>query len=190
MRTVFDAAGNKIRVPEDTPVNDLTRAPKFMDELPEGLLYVPIVVASKDGTPMMGLASPTLIATTEETTTKIIEAVGQARQQFVDEGRARDAVQQTIIDQLALRKAPIPLGDVTIPASALITLTGGEITTTRTLTGIKTTDAIAVTPKSLSAGYGLRGFSIPSENSITLRLQAPVLSAGGTAQTFTVVAFR
>lgn len=190
MRTVFDAAGNKIKVPEDTPVNDLTRAPQFMDELPDGLLFVPIVVASKDGTPMVGLANPTLIATTQEVTEKIVSEVNTARQQFVDEGRARDAVQQTIIDQLAQRKAPVPLGDVSVPASALITLTGGEITTTRTLTGIKTTDIIAVTPKSLSAGYGLRGFSIPSDNNITLRLQAPILSTGGTAQAFTVVAFR
>lgn len=207
MRTVFDAQGNKIQVPDDVPTNDLTRAPIFNDDLPENTLYSVVVVPSKDGTPMLALVNPTLLATTEE----VLERISVARQELVDAGIARDnalaaeqvrinalvanetsmlANMQAVQTSLADRKQPIPLSNVVIPASALITLSVTELVLTRSCPGIRTTDAVSITPVSLPAGYGLRGFSIPANDQITIRVQAPILSVGGSPITFAVTVFR
>lgn len=56
--------------------------------------------------------------------------------------------------------------------------------------GLRTTDRVIVTPKVLSAGYGLRFWSIPADDRITITLQCPILTVGGTAQVFSITAFR
>jgi len=100
---VFDEDGHVITVSSDIPVNDLTRAPVFMDAMPDGVLYIPVVIAAADGeTPRMALLNPTLIATTEEATKITVQAVNEARQGLVDslvaEGVQRDQLQQQMID--------------------------------------------------------------------------------------------
>ncbi len=56
--------------------------------------------------------------------------------------------------------------------------------------GLKTTDRVIVTPKVLSAGYGLRFWSIPANDKITITLQCPVLTVGGTEKVYSITAFR
>lgn len=212
MSTVFDESGHIIEVDTATPVNDLTRAPKFMEEMPGGVMFVPVVIPAADGvTPRIALVNPTLIATTKEVTDRIVAAVNKARQEFVDAGITRDEVQQTqinslatqtaridgviaaqntLIAQLQARKQFIALPDVTIPAASLVSALATEKVFTMTCTGLRTTDTVTVTPKSLPVGYGLRSWSVAQNDQIVLRVQAPILSLGGSAIVFGVSVFR
>ena len=200
--TVFDQQGNIVQVPGNVPVNDLTQAPIYNEALPPGMLYVPIVVPAKDGTPRLALANPALIATTQE----VIDKIAASRQSFVDEGRDRDAQQQVLIDQnrlllqqqsvlvaaLGERKQVINLGDVTLTPTDLVTLIGGELVRTKPVTGLLMTDQLMLTVKSMPPNYGWRGFSIPSNGNLTLRVQAPILgnALNGAPVIFSATAIR
>lgn len=99
--------------------------------------------------------------------------------------------QAELIAQLQARKAVVALPDVTVTASQLVTLTAGERTFSNLpCAGVLTTDTIVVTPKSIPSGFGLRGWSIPQNGRIALRVQCPVLTVGTTALTVSVTAFR
>ncbi len=179
---------------------DLTLAPRFNDKLPDDVMFSMVVIPAADGQPMIALVNPTLMATTKD----VLDRISAARQQFVDDGVARDATQQTLIDQntqmltqlnlliaqLQARKTVVNFPDVTIPASSLITLTLGEKTFNIPVSGIKTTDIAVLTPKDQPANYGLRGWSIPSDGNVQIREQCPILSVGGSPLTFSLVAFR
>jgi hypothetical protein len=103
---------------------------------------------------------------------------------------AVNAAQDQLIAQLQARKQFVALPDAPVAAAQLITLTAGEKSFTVDVAGLQTTDTLIVTPKTLPAGYGLRSWTIPQAGKLTLRVQCPVLSVGGTALNFGVSAFR
>lgn len=190
MPFVFDEVGNKVFVSGDVPVNDLTRAPQFMDKMPSDTLFVPVVVPSADGTPRLALVNPTLLATTDQ----VLSKIGEARQGLVDAGVARDAAlamqvaridtmqtsMSTLIAQLAARKALVSLPDVTVSQTAGLVLSAGERTFNVACAGVvKATDTLLVVSKAaFPAGYGLRGYSAPSDNNLSIVLQCPGLALG------------
>lgn len=92
--------------------------------------------------------------------------------------------------QVAAKKSVVSLPDVTVPASALITLTVGEKTVTRQCVGLKTTDTLLLTVKTMGANYGLRGYSIAANDSVIIKLQCPILTVGGSDIVFSAIAFR
>jgi hypothetical protein len=210
MPLVFDANGNKVFVSSEVPVNDLTQAPRFDEELPDNVMYSMIVIPSADGTPMIALVNPTLIATTEE----VLQKIAAARQELVDAGIARDDAlaaevarintmqlrmaqvdtnTATLVAQLAARKAVVPLPDVTVTQTATVALTAGERTFNVACPGIvKTTDTILLVNKNAyPTGYGLRGYSVPSDNNLSIVLQCPALILGGAFSiAFSVYAIR
>ena len=197
MPTVFDKDGHRVFVSSDVPVNDLTQAPRYMDSMPSDTLFVPVVVPAADGTPRLALVNPTLLATTDE----VLEAIATARQGLVDENDIRDAalaaeVQRintlqgtmsttqasmaTLIAQLAARKAIVPLPDVVVSQTAGLVLSTGERSFNVACAGIvKATDTLLIVNKNAyPAGYGLRGYSAPSNDNLSIVLQCPGLALG------------
>lgn len=120
-------------------------------------------------------------ATSEQRIMTLVDAALEAMQR----------PQTEILAQLAARKQVITLPDVTVTANQLITLTAGERTFSNLpCAGVKTTDTIIVTPKTMPPGTGLRGWSIPNNGRIALVVQCPILTLGDTALTVSVTAFR
>lgn len=105
---------------------------------------------------------------------------------------SQQATLVTIVAQLAARKEPVPLPEVTVTANQLITLTGGERTFSNLpCAGIKTTDThLLVVPKVMPPNTGLRSWSIPANGRLLLVVQCPILTVGGTSLTVSVTAFR
>lgn len=151
-------------------------------------------VARIDGQQAAITANQTALAAANQTLTTqqaTLTAQQKALQDMDVKLAAQQAAMQTLLDELAKRKQVVPLPDVIIPASELITLLAGERAFANlACTGLRTTDTVIVTPKTISVGYGIRGWSIPANDRITIRLQCPVLTVGGTAQVFAITAFR
>lgn len=144
-------------------------------------------VARIDGQQAAITANQTALAAANQTLTTQQKALQDMDAKLA----AQQAAMQTMLDELAKRKQVVPLPDVTIPASELITVLAGERAFANlACTGLRTTDTVIVTPKTISVGYGIRGWSIPANDRITIRLQCPVLTVGGTAQVFAITAFR
>lgn len=104
-----------------------------------------------------------------------------------------DGLQQQIASLNVLinqRKSPVPLPDITVPAASLVSVTIGEKSFTRACNGVKTSDTILLTIKAMGVNYGLRGWSVPSDNNVLIKLQCPILSVGGTDIVFAATAFR
>lgn len=122
---------------------------------------------------------------------RLLDLVTEDRAELTAQVQAMIAAQAELIAQLQARKAVVALPDVTVAASQLVTVTAGERSFLNLpCAGVLTTDTIVVTPKSLPTGFGLRGWSIPQNGRIALRVQCPVLTVGTTALTVAVTAFR
>lgn len=189
----FDENGQIIDVSSNTPVNDLTRAPKFMDEMPEGVMFVPVIIPAADGeTPRIALVNPTLIATTEEVTGQIVAAVNTARQEFVDAGIQRDEVQQEQIDRaddfaaslasmlaaIQAKKQLTQIGTVTISQTAAVAITAGVRQFTPTLNGLVAGEPVVVMPQSIPANYLVGLPFVSANNVLTVPITCPLLALG------------
>lgn len=121
--------------------------------------------------------------TAQQNTLKTQQDTLTAQQQALSAAQASLATQQstiqTLLDQIAARKQPITLPDISIPPSALITITAKPITVTRPCMGVKVGDTLTLTPKNWPAVYGLRSYSIAANDSVTIEIYCPTLSVGG-----------
>lgn len=98
-QNVFDEQGNVIEVSTKTPLNDLTRAPVY-NSLPHGVLYVPIVIAAKDGRPRLALVAPSVIATSDQvgSLTQRLAAMEPLAAQFAEEFPEQASKVQWLVD--------------------------------------------------------------------------------------------
>lgn len=190
---VFDQAGEVVSVPGTVPVNDLTRAPVYMDQMPAGVMFVPVVIPAADGeTPRLALVNPTLIATTEEVKEQILAAVNTARQEFVDAGIQRDQVQQEQIDRadqfaaslaaavtaINAKKQLTQIGTVTISQTAAVAISAGVRQFTPTLAGLVAGEAVVVTPVSIPANYLVGLPFVSATDRLTVPVTCPLLALG------------
>lgn len=105
--------------------------------------------------------------------------------------QSQQASMSALLAELQKRKQVIPLPDVTIQANELITLLSTErVFANRACAGLRTTDDVIVTFKNLPVGYGIRNYSIPANDRITINVQCPVLTVGGASLVFAITAFR
>lgn len=99
---------------------------------------------------------------------------------------------QAVLDQLSARKTVVALPDVVLTTTELVTLLATEKTFVKACAGIKTTDTLIVVPKNMPVGYGLRSWTMPAADQLSLKVQCPILSVAGsgTPVTFGVTAIR
>lgn len=98
------------------------------------------------------------------------------------------AALQNLINE---RKQAITLPDVVVPASALVTLTLGERTVSNLpCVGLKSTDVLLLTIKSMPVNYGLRSWTPGNDVVASIKLQMPILALAGPTITFAATAFR
>lgn len=96
----------------------------------------------------------------------------------------------TIVTQLAARKEIVPLPNVVLTATELVSALTASKVFDKACTGIRTTDILLVTSSSMPAGYGIRAFQCTVNGTLNVTMQLPPLLSGGTPITLNVTALR
>lgn len=197
MPRAYDRNGNRVRSRHRTTVTDLTIAPRHDTVLPDNIAYSVVVVPANDGMPMIALVNPVLLGAAQLGADATRDAALAAEVSRIDTLQGNMGVVQAnttaLLAQLAARKAIVQLPDVTVSQTASLALLVGERTYSVACAGVvKATDTILLQAKSAyPAGYGLRGYTVPSDNNLSIVLQCPALILGGSFSIpFSVFAIR
>jgi hypothetical protein len=117
-----------------------------------------------------------------------------ALQNAVNAIQAVDTAQSALITALQTRKQPVPVGDATIPASALITITLGiKRFTNVAITGLLVGDIAYIMPKAMTIGYRITGWDKNVTTAGILNyidMECPILAGGGTPQVMSTLVVR
>lgn len=135
--------------------------------------------------------------TVEDFEAGLVEAVNQARSEMTGKITAAQATQEAMIaqisalvSQLVERKAVVPLPDVSIAASSLVTLTVGERAFNNiACAGARVGDQIFLWHKSGPRAVP-KTATVTENGRISAVVDLPVISAGGSPLVFGVTAIR